>query len=230
MATLSSPYASDLLFNVRNMLNQPNATNSFWTDDELLTYINEGIRRYFTEVVQHMNGEFVTTATLDLTSGTDTIALPSDFFQMRALYRATPNGYTILQYRNNLTEGYATNVGGGTGYLPYYYLQGNSIVIRPVSNFSETGAFKIEYIQFPTTMVTGGDQLTSAVSPVFKDMVETYAVYKAKLKESLTNGAVLTPAIKQNLDDLYLAFKDCMAKRSYQPTYVQQFNPDTGGY
>lgn len=227
MATLSSPVAQELLTNIRNMLNQPNATNSFWTDDELLVYVNEAIRRYFTEVVQNANGEFNAAVSLDLTANSDTVALPSDFFQVRALYRTVPQGYEMLAFRNNLTEGFYTGVGGGSSYQPYWYLRGNNIVLRPTASFAETGAFLLEYVYFPSTIVTGGDTLTSDVSPVFRDLIETYAVYKAKVKESLVSGTDTTAIIKQNLDDLYTSFKDCMAKRTVQPTYIAQFNPES---
>lgn len=226
MALLGSPYLQDLLGNVRNMLNQPDSDNSFWSDDELTGYLNEAIRRYFTEVVQHANGEFDTTALLNLTTGVEYLTLPSDFFRVRALYRTVTDGYEMLAFRNNLTEGYYTDIGGGDGYLPYYYLRGNNIILRPVANFSETGAFLIEYTAFPQTMLTGGDQLQADVSPIFRDMIETYAVYKAKVKESLVNGSDTTLVVKKNLDDLYTQFKDTMSKRSQFPTYVQMYNPE----
>lgn len=226
MASLSSPTAQDLITNIRLMLNQPVEANSTWTNDEILIYVNEGIRRYYTEVVQNGNGEFNTSTTLNLVANTETVPLPSDFFQVRALYRNLSNGMQILPYRNNLTEGYSTNDGGGSMYTPYYYLRGNSLVLRPVANFAETSAFTLEYVQFPETMITGGDSLTTQVSPVFRDLIETYAVYKAKVKESAVSGTNTTSLIKQNLDDLYIAFKDVMSKRTKQPTYVQMFNPE----
>lgn len=226
MATLTSPGLQELLTNVRNMLNQPSSVNSFWSDDELTTYINEAIRRYFTEVVQHANGEFDTTATLNIVANTDAVPLPSDFFKVRAVYRTVTDGYEMLEYRNNLTEGYYTNMGGGAGYLPYYYLRSNSLVLRPVANFSETGGLYLEYTAFPPTMLTGGDTMTADVSPIFRDMVEVYAVYKAKVKESLVSGTDTTAVIKKNLDDLYIAFKDIMSKRTQQPSYVQLYNPE----
>lgn len=226
MALLTSPAAADLLVNVRNMLNQPDATSSFWTDDELMVYINEGIRRYFTEVVQHANGEFNTTAVLNIVSGAELVALPQDFFQVRACYRKVTNGYQIMQFKNNLTDGYTTDGSGGQWYVPYYYLRDNSLVLRPVPNFNETGALLLEYVYFPDTILTGGDTLTADVSPVFRDMIETYAVYKAKVKESSVNGTNTTGVIKDNLNDLYTSFRDCMSKRAINPTFVQAYNPE----
>lgn len=227
MSTLASPAIEDLLTDVRNMLNQPQATNSFWTDEELASYLNEAVRRYFAECILHGGGQFVAQTDLSIVENTETVTLPDDFYEVRALYRAVSGGYEILPYRNNLTESYS-NTGGTSGstYLPYYYLRGNTLVLRPVPNFSETSALRIEYVQFPTTMITGGETLTSQVSPVFKDLIISYAVYKAKLKESLTSGLQTHAVAKDNLTDLYIAFKEVVAQRSQNPTAMIPFNPE----
>jgi hypothetical protein len=227
MAVLSAPSADELITDVRNLLNQPSSTNSFWTDEEILSYINEAIRRYFTEVVQTAGGQFNTTDTLDVVAGTETVALPADFFEVRAVYRAVSGGYEIMSYRNNLTSGYSNaSSGGGDMFVPSYYLRGNSLVLRPVPNVSETDALLVEYVQFPETILTGGDSMTSQVSPVFRDMVVTYAVYKAKLKESLVSGVDTSKLARENLNDLFTVFKDTISKRSYNPTFVQPFSPE----
>jgi len=227
MALLSTPTADDLLVNIRNMLNQPNATNSFWTDEELLSYVNEAIRRYYVEVVQHAEGQFNVVTDLDITADTETVALPSDFFELRALYRKTSQGYDMLFYRNNLTEGYATTTAsGGDLYNPYYYFRGNSLVLRPIPGFTQADGLRLEYVQFPETIVTGGDSLTSQVSPIFKDLIETYAVYKAKQKESLVSGVNTGALAKDNLNDLFASFKEVIEGRSYSPTAIKPFNPE----
>lgn len=227
MALLSSPTADDLLVNIRNMLNQPDATNSFWTDAELLTYVDEAVRRYYVEVVQHAEGQFNVVTDLDIVGGAETIDLPSDFFELRALYRKTSQGYDMLFYRNNLTEGYATTTAsGGDLYNPYYYFRGNALVLRPIPGFDQVAGLRMEYVQFPETIVTGGDSLTSQVSPVFKDLIETYAVYKAKMKESLVSGVDTSALAKANLNDLFAVFKEVIEGRSYSPTAVKPFNPE----
>lgn len=224
MATLSAPTIEELIQDVRNMLNQPSSTNSYWSDEELATYLNEAVRRYFSEVVLNSEGQFTEIADLDITADTETIALPDDFFEMKAVFRAVNGGYEPLAYRNNVSEGYSTD--GGTADTFYYYFRGNKLVLRPVPTFSETAALRIEYIQFPETMISGGDSMTSQVSPIFKDLIEMYAVYKAKLKESLgTNVNTYAPAL-QNLNDLFSAFKDIIAQRSASPTAVRPFNPE----
>ncbi len=227
MAVLSAPTLDELIQNVRNLLNQPNANNSTWTDEELATYLNEAIRRYFAEVVLHSEGQFTTQDDLDIVENAETVELPMDCFEVRAVYRKVSGGYQMLPYRNNLTESYSTSGGtGGETYLPYYYMRKNALVLRPVPNFSETDALRIEYIQFPETMVTAGDSLTTQVSPVFKDLVEAYAVYKAKLKESLVSGVNLYGAARENLNDLFTAFKESIGQRSHNPTAIIPFSPE----
>lgn len=227
MATLTSPALTTLRVNVRNLLNQPNASNSFWTDAELDTYINEAIRIYFAELTKIDEGHFGVSVPLNITANTETVAMPSDFFAMRALYKKVDTSYTILSYRNNLNEGFTTDGGNNsTCYLPYYYFRGNSIVLRPTPQFSEAAGLLLEYIQFPDTLVTGSDVLTAQISPVFTQVVEMYAVYKAKVKESLVNGTQTSEIAKSNLADLHKQYMDVVQLRSKNPTAIIPFNPE----
>jgi len=229
MATLTSPTVDDLVANVRTLLGQPNAVNSTWSDEELTQYLNEAVRRYFAEVVLRMERSFITTAALDCTVNVETMALPSDFFKVKNLYVKVTGGFELLPYRNNLTNGYSTTGGGTTAenYRPDYFLRGSNIVLHPVPNFTSTnGTFLLEYVSFPSTLVTGGDALTSHVSPVFKDLIETYAAYKAKLRESAMSGVDTYSGYLQNLNDLFSAFKEVVTQVSANPTYVQAWNPE----
>lgn len=230
MATLTSPTLGKLIFNIRNMLGQPNPINSSWSDAELKEYINEAVRMYFAEVVPQSEGFFrVTTdpsSNLSIVLNTDTVALPSDFFQCVALYIQRNTGWEILEYRNNVTDSYTTL--GGTGsnnYSPYYYFQGNSIVLHPTPNFSATGVLKLDYIQFPDQMINGGDALTNQVSPIFKQLIEKYAIVQAKKKQSMANGVDLTAIAKADLAEAYVSFKNTINKRSQYPEYVIPFDP-----
>jgi hypothetical protein len=230
MGTLTSPTLQALITGARNLLNQPDPNNSFWSDEELSSYANEGIRIYFAELMSINEGHFTATDDLDIVANTETIALPTDFVEARAVYKKVNNGYVILPYRNNLSEGYSTQ--GGTNsetYLPYYYFRGNNLVLRPVPQFSETDGIKIEYIQFPDTLVNGGDALTSQISPVFKQLIEMYIVYKAKIKESLVIGSDTTKIAAGNLSELTKQFKDVVALRSKNPTAIVPFNPESEG-
>lgn len=210
------------------MLGQPNPVNSTWTDIEIKEYLNEAVRLYFAEVVKNSEGYFTTTTTLDVVSGTETVALPTDCFEIKALYIQRTNGWEILEYRNDITGGFLTNSGasGNNTYSPLYFFMGNNLVLRPVPNFSQTGVLRLDYIQFPDQMVNGGDAMTAQISPVFKQLIEMYAVYKAKMKQSMVNGMDLTTIPKANLTEIYNNFKSAINKRSQYPEFVIPFSPE----
>lgn len=227
MGTLAAPSLQNLLTNVRNNLNQPNPLNTFWTDAELSEYINEGIRIYFQEVFQNNEGHFTAVTDLDITANTETIALPSDFFAIRTVYKKVSNGYEALAYRNTVQESYSTQ--GGTSsnsYMPYYYFRGNSLVLRPTPNFSETAGIRIEYIQLPATLIDGGDVMTAQISPLFKQVIESYAVYRAKQKESNVTGVNVTQIPGEHLAGVIKLFRDSVQTRSKGPTFTTPFNPE----
>jgi hypothetical protein len=227
MPLLSSPTLTDMLQQVRYTLKQPDPNNSNWSDDELLSYANEAIRIYFAELANIGEGYFTATVPLDLVAGQEEIALPADFFKIRALYKIQSQESILLSYRNNLTDSYFTDGGNSSNvYAPYYYFRGNNIVLRPLPQFTETGSMILEYIQFPETLLNGADQLTAQISPVFRQVIEMYVVFKAKFAESLVTGTNTYSIAKDHLADLLKQFRDLNAVRSKTPTYAQAWNPE----
>ena len=228
MSLLTSPTLQNLITDTRTLLNQRDPTNSFWKDSEISDYLNEGVRMYFVEATMADEGYFTTQSDLNIVSGTETIALPTDCFKVKNVWKKVTNGFIVLPYQNSVTSGYSTQgAGDGNSYLPSYYFQGNNLVFRPTPQFSETAGIRIEYIQFPDNMVWGGDSLTAQVSPIFKQLIVMYAVYKCKLKESLVNGVDMHTVAASNLGMLAESFKNSLPKRSFNPTYVIPFNPET---
>lgn len=227
MANLQSPALSEILKDARILLNEQTTTNSFWSDPELTTYANDGIKLYFLEVQEHAEGQFDTTADLDIVSGTETVTLPTDCFEVRALYKKRTTEYDILHYNNNLTGSFSLQSGGGNPntYTPSYFFRGNSLVLRPQPDFNETGGLRLEYTRFPDTMITGGDVMTSGISPVFKELIVMYVVWKAKVKEDLVNGGNTADKAYVHLSALVSKFKDTVGGRSKHPTFVKPFNP-----
>ncbi len=226
MGILAAPGLDDLLVNVRTFLGQPDSTNSFWSDDELTVYLNEGIRRYFQEIIKTGGGQFVVQVDLDLVAGNELVALPADFFQAKGVYRKQTDGYLMMRWMNNLTMGYSTSQQSGNALLPSYDFRSTNLVLRPIPGAAETAGLRMEYIAFPATLLTGGDSMTAEVSPVFRDLIECYAIYKAKLRESSVNGVNTYAPIKENLSDLMVAFRDSLARRSMNPTHTVAFNPE----
>lgn len=241
MATLKSPTLGKLITNIRNLLGQTNPVNSSWTDLELTEYINEAIRMYMAEVIKNSEGYFMTAPYFfECVTNQEEYALPADFFEAKALYIQRTNGWDILEYNNDLTHGFLTASGTGAGgtYSPLYYFRGNSIVLHPTPNFNSvyaqtagaqptvTGSFRLDYFGFPDQLVSGGDSMTNQVSPVFKQLIEMYAVKKAKMKQSMVSGTDLTTIANQNFTEILALFRDTINKRSQYPEFVVPFNPE----
>lgn len=228
MSLLASPTLTKLVTNVRNLLGQPNPNNSAWTDAEIKEYLNEGVRMYFAEVIKNSEGYFMPVPVyLDVVSGQEEVALPSDFFESKALYIERNNGWEVLEYRNDLTNGFLSSAGssGSNTYSPLFYFRGNNLVLHPTPQFSGTAVLRLDYIQFPDQMLNGGDTMTNQVSPVFKQLVEMYAVYKAKLKQSMVSGTDLTALPRANLNEIYVLFKNTINKRSQYPEFTTPWSP-----
>lgn len=226
MATLTAPTLTKLLTNVRNMLNQPNPANSFWTDPELTEYLNEGVRLYFAEVSLSQEGLFTTSTSLNIVSGTETVALPSDCFVVKAVWKVSGTERIILEYRNNILDSFSTQGGSSsTSYFPSYAFRGNSLVLYPTPQFSETSGLLVEYMQWPDQMTNASDTLSAQVNPIFKQLIEAYAVYLAKHKESLVNGVDLTPVAVARVTALSGSFTTAIQSRSKYPSHIRPFRP-----
>lgn len=225
---LSTPTLGRIITNVRSMLNQPNASNSNWSDTQLTLWINQGIQRYFGEVVQNVEGQWTKAALLDIVTGVETIDLPSDFFEIKNLWKVVSDGAVILPYQNSISDSYSTISGntGGDTYFPSYYFRENKIVLRPYPNYSETGGLRLEYIYFPETMLNAGDTMTSNVAPIFSELIEMYAVYKAKTQQSLVNGSDMASLAERNLSALHQQLLDLIKNRSKFPSFVKPFSPE----
>lgn len=226
MATLTEPTLKRILTEVRIFLNQRDPNNSFWADDELTSYVNDAIKQYFLIINENAEGQYDVSTTLDIVANQETVALPADCFEVRALYKVKTNYNEILRYVNNVTQSYETGVGTeSTDYSPYYYFRGDSLVLRPIPGFSETGGLLLEYTAFPETLINGQDTMNSGISPLFKELVVNYCIYKAKLKESSVIGGDTYAPIQQHLADLVKAFKIAISSRSKYPQFVVPFDP-----
>ena len=228
MALLQPTTLGRTIQNVRNYLGQPNPVNSTWTDNELKEYINEAVRQYFAQIAKNSDGYFTTTTLLSVVANVETVALPTDCFEVKALYIQRTNGYEILEYRNDITNGFLTTVGTSAGntYSPLYFFMGNNLVLHPTPNFSQTNVLRLDYIQFPDQMINGGDAMTNQISPVFKQLIEMYAVWKAKGKQSMVTGADMTEIALAQLNSIEASFKSAIDKRAQYPEFVVPFNPE----
>lgn len=228
MADYAAPTMQELLDDVRVLLGQVNPLNSNWTDQELRRYINEAITRYWGEAAQHAEGLFVTTTTLNTVANTETIALPTTFFDVVRLWAKDGDSWVPLDYDNGFNNPESdTAEPTGSGWRPRYRLRGHLLVLSPKPANAATGVLKMEYTAWPDKMVNLSDPLPSAIAPVFQPLITAYSAWKAKIVESSRGNGVNTYGPLQVLtNDLYSQFKEIVHGRSHSADYVRPFNPE----
>lgn len=209
---------------MRIRLNQPRAENSRFSDPELTDYLNEAVQQLFLTVQEIGEGQFDTSTTLNTTANTETVALPTDAFAVKALWFVQGTLRRRLVYNPSVLNDVDTVAASSGTYEPSYYLRGNNIVLRPKPNFTSTdGPLVIEYTKYPTVLVLGSDTLDSGVSPLFKQLLVAYAVTEAKRKDDLVNNGNTRSAAESHLADLWTNFKHQMLERSKAPQFVTPF-------
>ncbi len=227
MAAVVAPLLEKLIQDARVLLNQPKAENSRYSPAAMTGWANDAIQQIFLTVNEAGEGQFDKTANLNVVSGTETVALPTDCFAIKALYKVQGTVNRRLEYRQNVTQDYdntSSNTGGAT-YEPYYYLRANNLVLRPIPGFSETNSLVIEYTAYPSVLVYGGDTLDAGISPLFKELVVMYIVAKAKLQDDLSGGGSSRVPAQEHMADLYRNFKHQLIERSKAPQYITPFSP-----
>lgn len=209
------------------MLNQPKPENSRFTDAELTGYANDALQQIFLTVNEAGEGQFDKIINLDILSNTETVSLPVDCFAVKALYKKQGTINRRLEYHQNIINDYDNTASnsGSSSYEPYYYFRGNSLVLRPIPGFSETGGLVLEYTAYPQVLVYGSDNLDSGMSPLFKELIVMYVVFKAKLKDDLSGNGQGVSKAQQHRDDLFKQFRHQLMERSKAPQYVNTFEP-----
>jgi hypothetical protein len=228
MAVVAIPSLERIIRDVRIRLNQPKAENSRWSDTELTEYINEAIQQMFLVVNEICEGQFDAATTLNTTSGTETVALPTDCFAVKVLYYKQGTLNRRLEYRQDVTSDYqnTTSTSGEANYEPYYFIRGTNLVLRPIPGFTSTsGPLVLEYTRYPDVLVYGGDLMTSGISPLFKQVVVAYAVTEAKRKDDLVTGGNSRTAAESHLSDLWTNFRHQVSERSKAPQYIRPYAP-----
>lgn len=173
-----------LLADVRARLDEASA--AFWTDEELLRWINEATRDIArrAEVLQ-------TTATVTVVAGTNEYTLPTN---VARIYRVNwiPDGSSTeypLEYQDfNSMDSAGWTWTNAQGYPAVFTLWGYTpslkIVLYPSP--SAAGEIKLWYYKYPTELATDGSALSSLVDIPngWNDIVVSYCEAMALRKDA----------------------------------------------
>ncbi len=212
------------------MLNQPKAENSRFSDAELTQWANDAIQQIFLTINEIGEGQFdaITNPGLNVMNAVETVALPVDCFAVKAVYWTQSQIKRRLEYRPNVMMDYdASNTNSGqTTYEPYYYFRGNSLVLRPIPGFTSTdGPLIIEYTAYPSVLVYGGDTMDAGISPLFRELIESYVISKAKFRDDLSGQGQGYMLANSRMVDLFRQFQHQVVERSKAPLYTTPFEP-----
>jgi hypothetical protein len=158
--------------------------SQFVSKSEWNSYINASATELYDLLVAASEDYVLSSATLSLTSGTDTYPLPGDFYKLRGVdlvLDAQGNAVTLQPFnfaeRNNYIFTPTWNV-VGLSYLRYR-IQGNSIRFVPVP--SNPATIKLWYVPALATLSADSDTLDGVDG--WEEFVVIDAAIKAKDKE-----------------------------------------------
>lgn len=145
---------------MRGVLND-GATTKFWSDDELVGYVDQG-QRQFIALTQEDSMETITLLTLTAAGTSLTIgstAVPSNFFQFRmARIRHTSGGVFRTAQTVPLEKLYAMerseSVGAGTWDAPKVSIFAQQIHCQPTSIVSLSESIQFFYLMTTTALTT----------------------------------------------------------------------------
>jgi hypothetical protein len=152
------------LLSLRNQCRQvANMEGSqFISDSELTQYINNSAAELYDLIVESWQDYYLKSTTFPVLNGTDTYALPTDFYKLRGvdlLLDAAGNAITLRPFQFAERNAYAFTPGYNMfGVAQYrYQLQGNNIRFVPVPQTNSN--VKLWYIPAQAPMVADIDTL-----------------------------------------------------------------------
>lgn len=214
----------------RRKLDETTTGNSgvFWTDNELNDYINDGYFYYWQWLIDARNPAILKRTSLDITSGVDTITLPSDFLTARLVERVFDSATVPMQYAPRFDSSKSTN---GTvassllGYLPSYDFFGSNLVLNPTPQETISGGILLTYMFAATRLSNDTDTPNAAFPDLFHDLLVGWCVIQAKDKEEMIGGggSDMAPFLASQ------AKREALFKSSIESTTLQRFYSEPWG-
>lgn len=177
---------SDARTQVQNQIEDSSGT--FWSSGELDYYLNYANRYYWNWLLLARHNVCLTTASFDIVSGTDTIALPADFYDIRLVEYVKDGIYTPIKIYERHTEVNTTSSGNVYNYYPNYtaHIVGSDLVLEPIPSEDLTDGIRVTYLKsYPTQMIEDDDE---SGSTLYDDLMIEKAIIQAKAKEETLGG------------------------------------------
>lgn len=201
---------------VRIELRDPDGVT--WNDEKVDYAANQAYRICFLRIASAVKDYFVTTANVNIVSGTRAYALPSDHLTTKLLeYVTSTQTYPIPRY----TRGAAPNVTSGSAGLrgtPYftYDLEGTNFVLEPTPQASETNGIKHTYYAGPSTLASSGSTIHANFKDAWVDVIVLEAC-KALLSQIEAMGGFVSDEFNERLKRAWDVVEKSMRTREISP-------------
>lgn len=137
-------------------LDVPKDRWGYWTDSELIDYIQMAERHYYAILIELEESFFRTTANFNFTANSNEFSFPSDFRRVKGLWRLDSDGtkaYKIERISSSEQSRYS-----GSTQTPYvWWPAATKFYLSPTPGAAETTAMQLDYIQNITVMANGED-------------------------------------------------------------------------
>ncbi len=156
-------------------------SESFWDATEINSYINAAYDYYYALAVdENYPGLLSAPAILNIVSGTETVALPSDFFKVKMLERVFTTKTVACQYIDRLDGANLLTSTDQSYYVPTWKIVGANIVLEPTPSASYVGGLKLNYWPVSVAMVADIDTPIAGFRSPWHRMLPIRAAIMAK--------------------------------------------------
>jgi hypothetical protein len=147
---------------VYEILGKSSSTYGLLTPAKVTAMINDSMRHIMVQMLGMSASWDTKIAFLDITGGSNYVDFPVDcavinYLKIKA---STTSDYVAITYNENYDGVTSTQTSSVGNYAPIYHFVNGKIYLEPIPDLSLTGALMIEYVAFPTVLVSNTDTVT----------------------------------------------------------------------
>jgi hypothetical protein len=217
---------------VRTLLRETTAADSYWSDAELLIYANlcQDIRA--TQMLEAHEGWFTDRFEDDLVANQGEYTLPEGTDRVkRVLLKWSDTGLEVPLIRNERWSDSVTNNAGGSvavlgGTLPTYRLVGEVLLLEPAPTEARTDGLVAEIESLPARITGDASKFDLKYPSMFETLI-TFDIWDMALGVEDAQGNVDT-TVRGRLQTLHAkmehAFSEAIQQRSFGRTFGRPYN------
>lgn len=222
---------TNILADIRALLRETTAAASFWSDAELLLYLNLSQDLRAAEMMLAHEGWWKERKTVALVSNQKEYLIQEGTDRSKRIMIVHQTGNRTVEQTlvrdERWDSGFVTDTGGGLtglGTLPTYRFVGDLIYLEPPPFEVANKSLVIELEAAPDRLTTGTDKLDYRWPSLAETLlILDTAIMALRVENSQGNAAPDTSmGLDQQRKDLEKVWKKIIATRSYGPTYARR--------